>query len=399
MNASRLTESSRTPKTPKPARHRVVIAPKNRSLVDWAESPVTHALSQWDSRRGKPPGLAASTQGVAVALSGGADSLALWFAWARCVLIQRERPSVNAQMGEGGQATVVALHVDHGLQPEASSFVAHCQRSEATLKAEGLAAQCHVMRVQVPRPLGSSLEAQARVARYKGLAALARHHGVHTVLLGHHADDQIETMLIALSRGTGPAGLAGMASQFEVDGVRFERPFLPLVTREDTRQWLEAHGVEWVEDPSNNDHRLPRNAFRALVLPALKAAMPSLHATWQRTARLMREAQTLADWQAQTDLQAMGGAPSIKQLQALPRGRQALAVRWWLRTVHGTTGSEAQLAALLGVVEACRTRGHGIHIRVGHGYVERAARGSDRLRFVAKPDRANLEPPSEDSFL
>jgi tRNA(Ile)-lysidine synthase len=360
-------------------------------LGKWADSSVTQAVARWAvAQAASSHGLASDR--VAVAWSGGADSTALWLAWARWVVMQSPLPVSHGGLGDGPNARTAGihtLHIDHGLQLASKAFAAHCMAQVGWLQDLSLNATCHVGTVEVVRPVGSSVEAQARLARYEGLAQLAIRHGIDTVLVGHHADDQIETMLLALSRGAGPAGLSGMAQAFHVHGVQFVRPLLAKVTSEDTRHWLRAHGIEWMEDPSNADLDLPRNRFRARLLPALKEAMPALHTTWQRSARLMHQATLQLDAQAQEDLVQVGVPPSIQAIQSLPPQRQANVLRAWLRRAHSTTGTEAQIKALLGVIEACHTRGHRIHIRVGAGHVERLAYGSDLLQYLGKAPQAS----------
>lgn len=299
-----------------------------------------NALATW--RPGLP---------LAVAFSGGADSTALLLA---CV---RRWP---------GQ--VHAVHVHHGLQAAADQFEAFC-------RAQCLAWQVPLAVVHVdarPAP-GQSPEDAARRARYTAIAQALHTHWdgqVRDVALAQHADDQIETLLIALSRGAGLAGLAGMPAQWQREGLQWHRPWLGHSAAA-LRQWLQGQGQAWVEDPSNQDLRYTRNRIRAQVLPALRQALPGFEDTFARSMRHLAQAQTLLEAMAAQDWAEVGQAPAIDALQALPRARQAGVLRLWLRTLHHTTPSTAQLEELLDQVAACTTAGHHLHLRVGRGWVQR----------------------------
>ena len=288
----------------------------------------------------------------AVALSGGADSVALLTACA-----------------ERWPGQVRAVHVHHGLQDAADGFESFCVDL-----CQHLRVPLVIRRVDARAAAGQSPEDAARQARYEALAdAVQASWGgeVHDVALAQHADDQIETLLIALSRGSGLAGLAGMPVQSERLGLRWHRPWLS-VAGADLREWLRARGQGWVEDPSNADERFTRNRIRARVLPALDAALPGFRDTFARSMRHAAEAQALLDTLAEQDLAEVGVPPAIAALQRLPAARQALVLRLWLRRTHGTTPSTAQLHELQAQLADCTTRGHRLSLRVGAGRVERA---------------------------
>ena len=306
-----------------------------------------------------PEALAAFSPGlpVAVALSGGADSTALLIACA-----------------ERWPGQVRAVHVHHGLQSAADDFEAFCRQLCAQLQVP----LC-VQRVDARAAPGQSPEDAARQARYAALAEAVHSHWpeVHDVALAQHADDQIETLLIALSRGSGLAGLAGMPAQWERAGLRWHRPWLQLPGAA-LRQWLQAKGARWVEDPSNTDERFTRNRIRARLLPALEAALPGFRDTFARSMGHAAQAQGLLDALADSDLAALGVPPRLADLQNLPQARQALVLRLWLRREHGTTPSSAQLRELQAQLADCTTRGHRLSLRVGAGWVER---DGERLRW------------------
>ncbi|MDR1968059.1 MAG: tRNA lysidine(34) synthetase TilS [Burkholderiaceae bacterium] len=285
---------------------------------------------------------------LAVALSGGADSSALLLACAR-----------------RWPAQVCALHVHHGLQSAADDFERHC----ASLCAR-LGVPLHVRRVDARHAPGESPEAAARRARYAALAALAREHGSADIALAHQADDQAETLLIALSRGAGLAGLAAMPALALRDGLRYHRPLLALSGAE-LRAALRAHGVAWIDDPSTGDTRFVRNRIRARLMPAIESVFPSFRSTFARSAAHAAQAQQLLQELAAQDLQITGQPPRIAALQTLSPARQANALRHWLTTAHGQLPSSAQLSELLLQIDACRTRGHRIQLKIGGGLLER----------------------------
>lgn len=287
----------------------------------------------------------------AVALSGGADSTALLIACA-----------------ERWPGQVRAVHVHHGLQSAADGFETFCRSL-----CQRLQVPLRVQRVDARAAAGQSPEDAARQARYQAMADALHTHwpDVRDVAVAQHADDQIETLLIALSRGSGLPGLAGMPARWQRFGLQWHRPWLD-VAGADLRQWLRARGEAWVEDPSNQDEGFTRNRIRARVLPALEAALPGFRDTFARSMRHAAQAQQLLDDLAEQDLQQIGQPPALAALQALPAARQALVLRLWLKRAHATTPSTAQLRELQAQIADCTTRGHRLHLKVGSGKVERA---------------------------
>ncbi|MDP1969028.1 MAG: tRNA lysidine(34) synthetase TilS [Burkholderiaceae bacterium] len=294
---------------------------------------------------------------LGVAYSGGADSTALLHAAAR-----------------RWPGRVAALHVHHGLQAAADDFLCHAQS-----QCDAMGVPLHVAHVDARHGPGESPEDAARKARYQALAQLAQRHGMASVALAQHADDQVETVLLALSRGAGLPGLAAMAADFERHDVAFVRPILSIGSQA-IRQWLNDAGVAFIEDPSNADTAYTRNRIRHELLPSLERHFPQFRETFARSARHAAQAQSLLAEVAEDDLRAVGDPPAIRALQALTRQRQANVLRHWLRQTHGVAASAAQLEELLNQVAACATRGHRIHIKVGQGHV---LRQGDRLAWGA----------------
>jgi tRNA(Ile)-lysidine synthase len=289
---------------------------------------------------------------LAVGFSGGADSTALLAACA------------SAWPGQ-----VVAFHVHHGLQAAADDFERHC-----AAVCERLGVPLVVHRVDARNAQGDSPEDAARRARYEAFAAMAGSAepagAIKSIVLGHHADDQVETLLLALSRGAGLPGLAAMPAHARRNGLDIYRPLLG-VPGSDIRAWLKGLDLPWIEDPTNQDERYTRNRIRAVLLPALAQAFPQFRATFTRSIAHAAQAQELLAELAAQDLRVVGDPPRIAALRLLSQARQANVLRHWLMRAHGCSPSAAQLDQLLSQLQACTTRGHRIHLKVANGFVER----------------------------
>jgi len=286
----------------------------------------------------------------AVALSGGADSTAMLIASAL-----RWPDKTHA------------IHVHHGLQQAADGFATHCEALCQQYKVPLV-----VVRVQAAHASGESPEDAARQARYQAFTqALQSHWGgtIQDIVLGQHADDQVETLLIALSRGAGLPGLASMPTRLTRQGITYHRPWLGEAGQA-LRQALTDIHQTWVEDPTNQDTRYTRNKIRADILPAIEKAFPAFRQTFARSAAHAAQAQSLLQELAEQDLALVGNPPQIQALQKLSVARQTNVLRHWLVS-EKMQASAAQMDALLLQVKACTTRGHDIHIKVGRGFVKR----------------------------
>lgn len=289
---------------------------------------------------------------LVVAISGGADSTALLVACA-----------------EKWPGQVRAMHVHHGLQAAADGFQHHCEALCARLGVP-----LAIRRVDARAARGESREDAARRARYEAFDAIPiaewPQEAINNIALAQHADDQVETILLALSRGAGLPGLAAMPARWQRQALIYHRPLLAVASA-DIRGWLRARGEAWVEDPSNTDEAFTRNRIRARLIPALEAAFPRFRETFARSAAHAAQAQSLLSELAAQDLAAIGLPPKIAALQALTRPRQANVLRHWLRQSHGTSATTAQLDELLDQLSACTTRGHRLHLKIGRGFVRR----------------------------
>lgn len=248
-----------------------------------------------------------------VAFSGGLDSTVLLHALAAA----RTRHDVP----------VVAVHINHGLQSDADQWEAHCRSFAAGLDVPFVA-----RRIAVAKATGRGTEAAAREARYAALSALTQSGDV--VLSAHHQDDQAETLLLNLVRGSGPGGIAGIGALQALGAGRLARPLLDTA-RKDLLEYAERAGVDWLDDPSNSDLAFDRNFLRREVLPRLARRWPAAAAGLQRSARLASESQALQTELADHDLAALGwpaGDPRTIDIAAL-RGLSSVRQRNLLRRV------------------------------------------------------------------
>lgn len=265
---------------------------------------------------------------VVVAFSGGVDSAVLLDAVARC------RPHEQ----------VVAWHVHHGLQAQADDWLAHCEREAARIGV-----RFGATRLESVHPRGRNLEAWARDERYRALwNAVAQTHA-RALLTAHHADDQVETVLMRLARGSGPAALAGMSAAQRRAGGWLLRPLLSI-GRECVVDCARERGLRWIDDPMNDDASFLRVALRTRVIPELARAVPSLRENVLRSADWLRESGDALRELAGCDLRAAGvegAARSIdrRALAALPAARRDRAVRAWFEVLGVPMPGRARLAA------------------------------------------------------
>ncbi|GGJ09027.1 tRNA(Ile)-lysidine synthase [Alicyclobacillus cellulosilyticus] len=256
---------------------------------------------------------------VVVAVSGGLDSMVLLHAvaaWAR------------ADGGTGRR--VHAVHVHHGLRPNADAdrdhVLATCQAWEIDAKwyAVSLAA--------VPPGERRGVEADARRLRYRVLASAAHALGARCVLLAHHGDDQVETVIWRLLRGTSLTGLAGMRPAAERDGLTWLRPLLAL-PKADLSAYARVCGVPYREDETNRDTRFTRNYIRREVVPRLTRIQPQLVHAVGRLAAILQEEDAWLDEQAaawvdqHAEWHGGGCRVSARSLAHLPRPLQRRVIK------------------------------------------------------------------------
>ena len=234
---------------------------------------VRAALERWPA----PAGAAR----VTVAFSGGVDSTVLLAALARLRLTSALR----------------AVHVDHGLHADSARWSEHCAAVASELGVEYAS-----VRVAVERAARSGLEAAARTARYRALADLMLSGEV--LLTAHHGDDQLETVLLRLVRGTGVRGLRGIRDHEPFGPGRLARPLLGC-TRAEILATARAWSLRWLEDPANENLAHDRNFLRAAVVPRLLERWPAAARSAQRLAEQMADAERILEEVAASDAAAV----------------------------------------------------------------------------------------------
>jgi tRNA(Ile)-lysidine synthase len=246
---------------------------------------------------------------ITVAFSGGLDSTVLLATLVRLSLRTKLR----------------AAHVDHGLHPRSAEWSVHCARVAATLGVEIVAT-----RVAVDRSQGEGLEAAAREARYRALRELLE--PGEWLLTAHHADDQLETLLLRMLRGTGVRGLRGIVAFGPFGAGWLGRPLLDS-TREELRGEADAQKLVWLEDPSNAEPHHDRNYLRLNVLPALRARWPGAAHQAERLAEQAGDAERLLEAVAADDAGALAVPWHVPRatLAALGPARQRNLLRYLLR--------------------------------------------------------------------
>ena len=252
---------------------------------------------------------------LCVAFSGGLDSTVLLHALARALV---DRPNYRIR----------AAHVDHQLQRDSAIWRQHCGSVALSLQLEFVP-----LVVKVAADPELSPEAAARDARYAALRQILRPNEV--LLTAHHADDQLETMLLALMRGAGLRGLSGVPSVQIFGGGWLARPLLEF-SRAELEEWARSEQLQWLDDPSNANTNFDRNFLRHRVLPALRERWPAAAHSATRSTAHLREAGRLLDVLAAADLEsvAIGSCLSMTQLASLGPARRRNVLRHWIRQ-HG----------------------------------------------------------------
>lgn len=292
---------------------------------------------------------------MAVAVSGGPDSA-----------IMAVQLGILAQ---GLKATPHIFHIHHGLQQPADEW-----RDRVHDLAHLLGLPCHSHSVRVTLDSGKGTEAAARQARYQALHDMAEQQGVEGVFLAHHQDDQAETVLLRLLRGSGPAGLAAMTAQTERDGLLFIRPWLNI-ERALILQHMQQFSLvsDWwpVYDPTNYQDRYTRSAVRERLSPELNQRWPGWQGILGRHARLAAQTNDILADVASADFNALEPAEdersfSLQRWRQLSHARQAHVIRYWLEQQGYRAPTEARLNDILRQLRELHALGHDRHMRVKH---------------------------------
>jgi tRNA(Ile)-lysidine synthase len=311
-----------------------------------------------------------ASHNFAVALSGGLDSTVALHALRELSLTGSLR----------------AIHVDHGLHPDSGAWRDHCERVCLAIEVPFTDA------VVDARPgRGESPEEAARRARYGWLTTELQPGEI--LVTGHHADDQLETVLLQLLRGAGPAGLAAMPALARLGAGWLCRPLLRF-RRQDLQTWARARGLSWLEDPSNREAGFDRNYLRHEVLPALYERWPAAAVSAVRSARHCGEAAELLAELADGDLSVVSGDGTldVSRMREFSSPRQRNLLRRWL-TVRGLELPDARRTqSILDNVLGAR-RDRRAEVRWPGGSVRRYR---DRLFALDRNLLARLDRPRPD---
>lgn len=288
-----------------------------------------------------------------LAFSGGADSVAL-------ALAALELYKLNSSYD------FVAVHVEHGLRGEES--LRDMEFAETFCKDHDLS--CVIKRVDVPARVqftGDSVEKAARDLRYRALLDVAVHQSAKKIITAHHANDQVETILLHLVRGSGLRGLGGMHKENSL----VVRPFL-YFTKQELVEYCQGHGAIWVEDSSNSDTEFSRNYLRSEVVPLLEKMNPALVQNLCQTAQSLQEDEELLEDFTHSVMQKRleGAVLRTDDWNKLPLAVRKRVIKLWLQKhnvepnwthisnvdkliINGTSNKELALPGIT-VIYACR---------------------------------------------
>ncbi len=262
-----------------------------------------------------------------VAFSGGLDSTVLLH---QLVCWRRQEPGISLR----------AIHIHHGISQNADRWVEHCQQLCAEWQVPLVVERVTLM------PGGAGLEAEARAARYQAFREALLPSEV--LLTAQHLDDQSETLLLALKRGSGPAGLSAMPVSATFADTQLIRPLLHE-TRATLLLWAQRYGLRWIEDESNQDDAYDRNFLRLRVLPLLNARWPHFAEAAARSAALCGEQEQLLDELLADDLSRLldvNGSLAIDPLVSMSGPKRAALLRRWLAAMGATMPSREMLTRL-----------------------------------------------------
>jgi tRNA(Ile)-lysidine synthase len=273
---------------------------------------------------------------VAVAYSGGRDSTALLYA--------------TLQQARTLDVTVLALHVHHGLSPNAQTWLDHGKEQCQRWSQQGYPVEFIYRQLTPSLTPGQSVEAWAREQRYLALAEMAREAQCSCVMLAQHRRDQAETFLLQALRGSGPAGLASMAKKSSRFGITWLRPWLNQ-PRESIDAYCAKNQLNYIDDESNLNTRFSRNRLRHWVWPALQASFPDAEQTLSATASWAQEALECLEELAQQDLarvhDSLHGGLQLALWRELSLPRRSLLLRTWFKQQVGSVAASSLIQRLM----------------------------------------------------
>ena len=271
---------------------------------------------------------------IAVALSGGLDSVVLL--------------DTVCKAQAKNKTEIYAFYIHHGLQKQADDWLIFCEKLAKKYKIHFDFRLLHLSAGEAK----GNIEARARAGRYEALADLCEEYGIEDLLLAQHQNDQAETVLLQLLRGSGVAGLSGMPeSRIRTinQSLTIWRPLLNQ-SRKELEAYAKEHKLKWIEDPSNQDRKYRRNAIRKDIIPKLEKIQPEALANMARSAELLGEAQNLLNRLAQQDGKNILNKDQLKVVSLLALAKDDLpaannVLRYWLHTQQLAMPSQERLQA------------------------------------------------------
>ncbi|QWE23492.1 tRNA lysidine(34) synthetase TilS [Polynucleobacter sp. AP-Jannik-300A-C4] len=295
------------------------------------------------SRKSKPSPKAtlqaasAAAKRIGLALSGGLDSVVLLDAVCKTV-----------QTDPNNSTEIWVFHIHHGLQKPADQWLEFCEKL-----AKKYRVHFDFRLLHFADQSQGNIEARARAERYDALTELCIEHGIEDLLLAHHQNDQAETVLLQLLRGSGVSGLSGMplnrVNAYDNQFITLWRPLLNL-SKPELETYAKEHKLKWVEDPSNQNTRYRRNAIRKDIIPRLEKIQPGAIANLARSADLLAQSQLLLDRLARQDGKHILQAQCLRltPLLLLAKENKAAAnnlMRYWLKLNDLAMPSQERLEA------------------------------------------------------
>ena len=241
---------------------------------------------------------------------------------------------------------VVAIHINHSIHAQSDQWQKHCATIAHDLKIDFLS-----RKVDANPPRGESPEAWARKKRYKAFSSLMEEGDI--LLLAQHQDDQIETFFLQLLRGSGPHGLAAMPVSTSFSGGLLARPLLE-VKRQDLELYAQKHQLQWIEDPSNQDHSYDRNYLRHEIMPLIRKRWPGYTGSLSRSISLQSDACVLLNDSAINDLESArcknSSSLSIQKLREMNDINLRNLLRYWINDMGFALPSSQKLRQITDTV-------------------------------------------------
>lgn len=321
-----------------------------------------------------------TSQRIAVALSGGLDSVVLL-----------DTVYKAASQGRDAAQEIWVFHIHHGLQKAADQWLVFCEKL-----AKEYQVHFDFRLLHFQNQAAGNIEARARAGRYEALTELCVEHGIEDLLLAHHQNDQAETVLLQLLRGSGVAGLSAMPqeriSTMNGYSISLWRPLLDQ-SKVDLQAYAKLHKLKWIEDPSNQSTVFRRNAIRKQIIPRLEKIQPEAVANLARSAELLAQSQKLLDRLAIQDGKDIVTCQNLQLSTLLSLADRDLpaannVIRYWLKSNGLSMPSQERLDAWWQDLWGVKPQAHlewihdGASIRLWRGLLQLAQIGAGKWVWV-----------------